>query len=125
VNIIYETKSVLPQVPFEAIKNEILGPGYELNLVIVSHDRIKKLNTIYRDKESATDILSFPLSENEGEIYICTEEAEKERHKFDQTFENFIPFLFIHGCVHLKGYDHSSRMEAIESEYRKKFGIKN
>jgi ssRNA-specific RNase YbeY (16S rRNA maturation enzyme) len=42
---------------------------------------------------------------------------------FDRSYENFIYFLFIHGCVHLKGYDHGSTMERIEAKFRKEFGI--
>ena len=67
-SLINETKETIPQVEFEAIKNDILGNNYALNLIITTSEKIKKLNTIYRNKESATDILSFPLSGTEGEI---------------------------------------------------------
>lgn len=122
-SIINETSSTLPKLPFEAIKLAALGKNYSLNLIIASPARLKKLNTIYRDKEYATDILSFPISENEGEIYISLSEAKKEAPKFERTFENFLAFLFIHGCVHLKGHDHSSTMERIEVKLRRKFKI--
>lgn len=118
-----ETKATLPRVAFDEIKNATLGKDYRLNVIIVSEARIKKLNTIYRDKEVATDILSFPLSETEGEIYLCLPEVRKEAKKFDRPYENFLPFLFIHGCVHLKGLDHGGTMERIEAELRKRFKI--
>ena len=108
---------------FHAIKNEVLGAKYTLSLIIVPSAKIKKLNTIYRDIEKATDILSFPLSETEGEIYISPNETKKEAKKFGRSYENFLAFLFIHGCVHLKGYDHGSTMERIEAKVRKQFGI--
>jgi probable rRNA maturation factor len=123
VNITNETKHKLPKVEFEAIAKEILGEDYILNVVIVSPGKIKKLNTIYRDKEVPTDILSFPISKDEGEMYICVEETKKEAIKFERSYENFFPFLFIHGCVHLKGYDHGAIMESIEAKVRKQFGI--
>jgi len=72
-SIINETKNALPKLPFKAIKEAVLGEGYSLNLIIADPDRVKKLNTIYRDKEYATDILSFPLSKDEGEIFISLE----------------------------------------------------
>ena len=81
------------------------------------------LNAIYRDKEIATDILSFPISNDEGEIYICPSETRKEAKKFDRTYENFFAYLFIHGCTHLKGHDHSAIMESIEVEVRRKFKV--
>ena len=113
----------MPRISFEKIKKASLGPDYKLTLIIASSARLKKLNTIYRNKEIATDILSFPVAKDEGEIYICLSEAKKEAKKFERAYENFIAFLFIHGCTHLKGYDHGSTMEDIEANLRKKFGI--
>lgn len=121
--LINKTNATLPRVAFRAIAEEVLGTKYKLNLIIVGPEEIRKLNLIYRNRDEATDILSFPLSDNEGEIYICPSEARMEAKKFDRPYNNFIPFLFIHGCVHLKGYDHSSTMERIEVKLRKKFGI--
>ena len=89
----------------------------------MSEKRIHELNRTYRQLDKATDILSFPLSEKEGEIYICKSEADKEAPKFGRNSENFILFLYIHGLVQLKGFDHSSTMESIEAGIRKTFGI--
>jgi len=122
-SIVNETKTALPRADFAAIARFILGMKYTLNLVVTDSTRIKKLNTIYRDKETATDILSFPLSETEGEIYISPVEARQEAKKFKRDYENFFVFLFIHGCVHLKGYDHGAIMERTEEKARLKFGI--
>lgn len=103
---------------FNSIAKKILGKKYKFSLVFTTSAHIKKLNLIYRNKNKATDILSFPLSKNEGEIYICKSEARKEAKKFGRTYENFLVFLLIHGCVHLKGYDHSAIMESIEEKWR-------
>ena len=100
---------------FLEIKNEALGQEYDLELVFLSPEEIQKINKQYRDKDKATNILSFPLSENSGQIFICKEIAKKEG--FDLTE------LFIHGVIHLKGMDHGSRMESEEQKIRMKFGI--
>lgn len=121
--IVNNTRNSIPRVLLGKIKAEALGPEYELNLVICDAATIAELNKRYRDKNVPTDILSFPLSETAGEIYICPEESAKEAAKFDRTPENFLPFLFIHGCVHLIGHDHSATMESIEVQIRNKFGI--
>ncbi len=113
----------IPEIDFESIKTEILGKDYSLSVIFTSDEKMKKLNLIYREKNDTTDILSFPISETEGEIYISLEEARKESKKFDREYENFIGFLFIHGCVHLKGYDHGSTMENIEMKVRQRFNI--
>ncbi len=122
-SIINENKEKLPKIPFEEIKEASLGNDYSLSLIFTSPEKMKKLNTIYRNKETPTDILSFPLNENEGEIYISLSESKKEAKKFDREYENFIAFLFIHGCVHLIGHDHGSTMENIEVKIREKFKI--
>jgi len=105
------------------IKKAVLGSDYELSFSFVSSAEIKKLNQIYRNINKATDILSFPLSKTSGEILICKSEAKKEMVKFGRTYENFLTFLYIHGLVHLKGYDHGSKMEKVEEKYRKQFKI--
>jgi probable rRNA maturation factor len=122
-NLSNETKEKIPHVEFEAIKNEVLGKKYSLSLVITDSARIKELNVSYRNKHESTDILSFPLSETEGEIYISPEDTRREAVNFDRSYENFFAFIFIHGCVHLKGHDHGAIMENIETEVRQKFGI--
>lgn len=121
--LINETDSKIPTVQFEQIKKAVLGADYTLNLIFTTSAKIKKLNTIYRNKECPTDILSFPISETEGEIYISEREAREEAEKFGRDYQNFLAFLFIHGCTHLKGHDHGAIMEGLEEVVRKKFGI--
>ncbi|MFA6315077.1 MAG: rRNA maturation RNase YbeY [Candidatus Paceibacterota bacterium] len=123
VTVINETNATPPRVAFDQIKNESLGDEYALNVIFTTSSRIKHLNTIYRDKTKATDILSFPISDDEGEIYICLDEVRNEAKKFDRTYENFLSFLFIHGCTHLKGFDHGATMESEEMKLRERFNI--
>jgi rRNA maturation RNase YbeY len=108
---------------FELIKNTILGEKYELSLVFTTTKEILKLNKIYRNIKKPTDILSFPLSDTTGEIFICLSETKKKMVDFKRTYENFLTFLFIHGLVHLKGYDHGDKMEKMEIKFRQKFEI--
>ncbi len=122
-SLINKTQTTPLGVAFRAIKNAILGPEYTLTLIFVQPQEIAKLNLIYRNKKEPTDILSFPLSKTEGEIYICPSVSRTEAKKFDRTYKNFIAFIFIHGCVHLIGHDHGSTMESIEARFRKKFRI--
>ena len=116
--LIRKSTATLPRVAFAVMAKKILGPKYSLSLVITTPAHMRKLNLIYRNKNKPTDILSFPLSKTEGEMYICPSEARKEMKKFDRTYKNFLGFLFIHGCVHLIGYDHSATMEGIEAKWR-------
>ncbi len=117
------TKSKLPDFDFVKIKEVILGKKYELSVIIVGKKEIQKLNKEYRDINKPTDILSFPLSDDFGEMYINPEMTKLEAKKFDRDYENFFGYLFIHGLVHLKGFDHGSTMDSIEARFRKQFGI--
>ncbi|MEK9131713.1 MAG: rRNA maturation RNase YbeY [Patescibacteria group bacterium] len=108
---------------FASIKEAILGKDYDLAVILTTPKETQRLNRDYRQKDSPTDILSFPINSFEGEIYLDIETAKVEAPKFDRPIENFLPFLFIHGCLHLKGMAHGSTMEKIEAKFRKEFGI--
>ena len=108
---------------FELIKKAILGSKYELSFVFISAQKIQALNKTYRGINKPTDILSFTLSKTSGEMFICKSETKKMAKEFDRTYDNFLTFLFIHGCVHLKGYDHGDKMEKVEEKWRKLFKI--
>ncbi len=117
------TKGKLPRVPYLKIKEHILGKKYVLSLVFVGETLSKKLNNQYRQKNKPTNVLSFPLSKSEGEIFLNLTRAKMEAPKFDDSYTDFVGFLFIHGLLHLKGMDHGSRMERAEKLARKHFHI--
>lgn len=118
-----KTNSLIEELVFTKIKETVLGNDYDLSLVIVGKNEMKKLNKSYGNKDQATDILSFPLSDKEGEIFICPEIAIKEAPRFGRSRENFIKYLFIHSLAHLKGFRHSGKMESEEKKIRDKFGV--
>jgi len=122
-SITNKTKGKLPSLPFVKIKEKILGKDYSLSLSFIGPKAIKSLNSTYRKVNKPTDILSFPLSKKEGEIFICPKIAIVKAVKFQRNQTNFLFFLFIHGLVHLSGYDHGKKMEAVENKYRKYFHI--
>jgi len=117
------TKSTLPSVPFDKIKNAVLGRKYSLSLVFIGQKQSSKLNFSYRGKNKPTNILSFPLDKKTGEIFITPSVAKKEAGLFDRNFDDFVGFLFIHGLLHLKGMQHGSRMEEAEAKLRKQFRV--
>jgi len=116
-----KTKGHLPRCPFVSIKNKILGEKYELGLSLLTPNEQKKINMKYRGINSTTNILSFPLSESSGEITIDPLKLKKDAPLFDMSYTQFFKYLFIHGCLHLKGFEHSSTMERQEKKYLKMF----
>ena len=116
-----KTKGKLPRLPFVNIKNKILGTQYEFGLSLLSSSAQKKINYTYRGKNETTNILSFPLSKNSGEITIDPIKVRKDAPLFGMSYTQFFKYLFIHGCLHLKGFEHSSIMEREEKKYLKIF----
>lgn len=121
---ISSTIKTYPRLPYQKIAAAILGPTYDLSLVFIGRDRAKTLNQTSRGKSYVPNVLSFPLTDTAGEIYIAPTTAETESKAFDLTPRGYVGFLFIHGCLHLKGLDHGPQMEKLETQYLQQFGLK-
>lgn len=117
------TKEKLPRIPFAKMADAVLGEEYDCSFVIVGPKKSRELNLAYRGKDNSTNILSFPLGENEGEIFIDLKKARAEAPLFERSYTNFVGFLFIHGLLHLKGLDHGVKMENEEKKIRALFKI--
>ena len=111
----------LPRLPFFDIKNAILGKNYELSLVFIGDKRAQTLNKRYRKKNYIPDVLTFPYSDTQGEIFINPLQAHKNAKGFDMNEKKFITYLFIHALLHLKGLRHSSTMDTVELAYLRRF----
>lgn len=113
------------KLPVEEIKNDILGKRYELSFAFIDKTRSQFLNKTYRGFDEPTDILSFPLDKDCGEILICRDIAKMKAPKFGMNLTNYLLFLVIHGNLHLKGMQHGVKMEKYEltyySRYRRRY----
>ena len=119
--ILNTTKGKLPRLPFVYIKETILGKKFELGVSFLSPNKQKELNNKYRGIDKTTNILSFPLTKNSGDITFDLKKVKKDAPLFNMTYPEFLKYLFIHGLLHLKGFDHSSIMEKQEQKYLKMF----
>jgi probable rRNA maturation factor len=105
-----------PPVHLEAQVIEQIGERGELSLVLVSNRQIRKLNKEWMGKDRPTDVLSFPLELEPpmaeelpwevGEIVISVEKAEEQADSYEHSFERELAFLFVHGMLHVLGFDH-------------------
>ncbi|MFA6273417.1 MAG: rRNA maturation RNase YbeY [Candidatus Paceibacterota bacterium] len=102
------TKGKLPRLPFSLAKEMILGKNYELSLVFIGNQLARKLNKIYRNKNDAANVLSFSLDKHTGEIFINLEKVKTDAR---------VALLLIHALLHLKGLQHSSKMEGEERKF--------
>ncbi len=108
------------------MKDDILGKKYSLSIAYVSEEKSREINKKYRKKDKPTNVLSFPLHKNEGEIILCPAVIKREAKIFGKNFGQYLGFLVIHGLLHLKGMRHGKKMEEAEKKYlsRTKFLIK-
>ena len=102
----------------------------DIELILTTDEEIKELNKEYRNKDKATDVLSFPLENIPGmplgSIVISVDTAKRGAEEFGHSVENEIKLLFIHGLLHLLGYDHevdNGEMREKEKEIIEKFNL--
>lgn len=82
----------------------------EIELIITSNSEISEINKTHRNIDKPTDVLSFPYEEMPmsplGSIVISQEFVEEKAKELGHTNSNEMTLLFIHGLLHLLGYDH-------------------
>lgn len=99
----------------------------EISVIFVDNQRIRELNNQYRNKDSATDVLSFPMGVNGeydldedngckvlGDIVISMERAMEQAELYGHSLQREVAYLTVHSMLHLLGYDHeTSGLEAV------------
>jgi probable rRNA maturation factor len=110
----------------EKCANQYRHSRSEITLVLVDNHRIKKLNQEFLNKNCATDVLSFPLKENNpdgrfylGDIIISAPYAFEQCRHLDHGLERELEILTIHGFLHLCGFEHGEGLEEEEEKLRK------
>lgn len=91
-----------------------------IELNIVDENSMREINLLHRKKDYATDVLSFPYLDSvdiiKGEIFICMRVAEKQALEKKHNLERELEILFVHGLLHVAGYDHNNDEEEKEME---------
>lgn len=111
------------RLPFEDMARALLPKNYQLSLVICADTLAGRMNKEYRKKTYKPNVLSFPLSDTEGEIFLNIRKAEREARRMGIPAKWRIAHLFIHACAHLRGHDHSDKMDELETRVLKRFGF--
>ena len=108
-------------------------PG-EVSLQLVTSEMIKSLNKQYRGHDKPTDVLSFPQYSSEewkkiislksdldfimlGDIVISDSAVEEQAKAYGHSIDRELSFLFLHGLLHLLGYDHEGSTSADDMFY--------
>ncbi len=92
---------------------------YEISLLMTDDKTIQEYNKEYRNKDNATDVLSFPMEDNImlGDIAISFDTAKRQAEELEISINREVSFLFIHGLLHLLGYDHETSQQDEEEMF--------
>jgi probable rRNA maturation factor len=126
-----EMYSLLSDIVQKELK---LKPHYFLEVDLVDNKTIHEINADYRKVDRPTDVISFafldkvagetPIKNPKivflGQIIISVDKAKEQAHDYSHSLERELAFLFVHGLLHLLGYDHMNK-----EDEEKMFTIQN
>jgi probable rRNA maturation factor len=109
-------ESFFYSVASAAARETDFAENTELSVVLADDEFIRDLNSRFRGIDKATDVLSFPQDDELilGDIVISLETAARRAEDEDMSLKEETAFLFIHGLLHLKGFDHTTEEEEKE-----------
>lgn len=109
-----------------ALDSEDVEGGAELSVLLVEADHIRRLNRRFAGDDYATDVLSFPMMEDEeeslllGDVVICPSIGRRNADRLGRSVDEELDLLLVHGTLHLLGYDHQEDEEGARMEARTK-----
>lgn len=118
----------------------------EVSINFVSTERIHEINKKYRDKDRATDVISFAIEdgldtnvlaqfmsepgfvEDIGDLFICIDIVKKQAVDYETGFDREFGYTLVHGYLHLNGFDHikddeAKEMFTIQSKVLEEYGL--
>ncbi len=103
----------LTRLARHTLSAEDVDEGAELSLLFVEPEYIKILNKRFAGDDHATDVLAFPMMEDDeddsfllGDVVICPEIADENARRLGHGLDTELAALVVHGTLHLLGYDH-------------------
>ncbi|MBQ0110387.1 MAG: rRNA maturation RNase YbeY [Oscillospiraceae bacterium] len=120
-----KTDEYIKKACLAVLKNEGFEQSAEISVSFVTEEQIQTLNRDFRDKDSVTDVLSFPLKGEDydinpsngcamlGDVIICIKRAGEQATEFGHSLLREITFLTVHSVLHLLGYDHIADEDAV------------
>lgn len=110
-----------------ALAEEEIEDDAEVSVTLVDNARIKEMNSEFREIDKETDVLSFPLGDENGfevdpdtdaillgDIVISLEKAQSQAEEYGHSLKREVAFLITHSLFHLLGYDHMTEDEEKE-----------
>ncbi len=135
VSITPATRKLMKAAITEALRYEGFEDAAEVSVTIVDNAAIHRLNLEHRDVDRPTDVLSFPMYDEEdaemtgfeeygdtvilGDIVLSAEKALEQANEYGHSAEREIAFLCVHSTLHLLGYDHERSEEEEKDMFRR------
>ncbi len=117
-------ESLFSKMADHVSKELAIKTDYEVDVSLLSLEEIREINREYRGKDMPTDVISFAFLDDKdpshkindfdgdmmlGEILICPDRAREQADDIGQSLTREMVFLFLHGLLHLLGYDHMKK----------------
>lgn len=130
IDVSFFNKTEYDVTLFEALGSVIAKNAYkymdikedkEISFIFLTNEEIQIMNRDYRDKDYATDVLTFPGEDDYlGDIFISVEKVEEQAKEFNHSVETEMSFMFVHGFLHSIGYDHMN-----DEDHKKMFDLQD
>lgn len=127
VKLDFPAEKLIEDCAKEALKEEETEDDAEVSVTFVDNGRIRELNKIHRNIDRETDVLSFPLGDENGfeincdngaillgDIVVSLEKAVAQSEEYGHSIKREVAFLITHSLFHLLGYDHETPEEEKE-----------
>ncbi|MDR2570747.1 MAG: rRNA maturation RNase YbeY [Oscillospiraceae bacterium] len=125
---------VIERAVLETLRFEVVDLSCVVNVLVTFDDGIRRFNLDFRELDSATDVLSFPMQEFShsgwsgrvesdfdidldtgelplGDIVISIETVKRQAEEYVNTFEYETAYMIVHSTLHLLGYDHDNEVD--------------
>lgn len=117
--ITYDLKMLIRRAVKATLAYEAVTEDCEVSVTFTDNEGIREMNRKFRNIDRATDVLSFPLFDEDGmdahveeldcmlgDIVLSLERAREQANEFGHNFRREVAFLTVHSVLHLLGYDH-------------------
>ena len=131
LEITKDNEKAIENVVAAVLTEEDLQGDFEVSVSFVTNEEIKELNRDYRNVDSETDVLSFPMDDEFdgvnilGDIVLSTQKIIEQANDFNHSLEREMLYLTVHSMLHLIGYDHMNDDEKKEMREKEKVIMKN
>lgn len=122
---IFVDETRLASLARHVLRSEGLDDAVELSVLLVTEDHIRELNGRFANNDYSTDVLAFPMMEDDpdeasllGDVVVCPEVAQQHATRLGHSLSKELDTLVVHGTLHLLGYDHQNEDDRLRMDRR-------